>query len=249
MNNYIDNHGRVHDKAISTTDSFPSNNSFAYSGYASLVGIKLDTIMIRQCWNKCQTEFGYNRNPDNKTFPLSSHDEVVGMFMLEDKEGTKALYKKLEQQRFQVCNLETFKPAPIYKLNPFKVAKDFYNLSKEENARKTTFKFPYIAPIIFRHMPQNTYFYARCAGVSVRCAHTLYWFGASLATIFGRNNSSKVMLGYKLLKLKKLGQSLPEKIITKLFNLRIDFGREVMEYFPTAHPIVVHTLSKLSKGI
>lgn len=249
--NYFDFYGRLHDRPVTELRSFPCHNSFLFSGYASVLDIKLDKALIFEAWLRCQTTYGYNRHPDNKSVPLSSHDECVGMFMLEDISGAKDLYKKLERSRFQVCNLQDFKPAPIYKLNPLKVAADFYKLSKEENARKATWKYPYIAPVIFRNMFQHTYFYARCAGETVNPIHTAYFFLSSLSSIFLGNNSSRVMLGCKLLKLKQLvvdkqqlGQTLPEKLVTKIFNLRVDFVREVMEYFPTAHPIVVAAVKK-----
>lgn len=242
--NYFDFYGRLHDRPVTELRSFPSHNSFLFSGYASVLDIKLDKALIFEAWLRCQTTYGYNRHPDNKSVPLSSHDECVGMFMLEDISGAKDLYKKLERSRFQVCNLQTFKPAPIYKLNPLRVVADFYKLSKEPNARKSTWKFPYIAPVIFRHAFQHTHFYARCSGNHTSAAHSVYTFLSNLVTVFCGSNSSKVMLGMKLLKLKKLGQTLPEKLITKIFNLRIDFVKEVMEYFPTAHPIVVAAVKK-----
>lgn len=234
---YIDKHGRYHDKNVTPSTPFPCNNSFLYTGYASLVGAPVNVVPVLQCFKECSTEFGYNRNPDGDIFPASSHDEVVGLFMLMTKVGAKSLYEETKAQHFQVCNLPGFSPTPLYKLNPIKVVRDFWRLSREENPRKATFKFPYIAPIVFRHLPNHTYFYSRCAGNYISYVHAAYTFAASLSTIFLGSNSSKVMLGFKLLKLKKLGLTRTEKLLKLIYNAKVDFYREVLEYFPTDHPI------------
>lgn len=235
---YYDSNGRLHDKHVTSSNPYPTNNSFVYTGYAHLLNIPVNVVPVLQCFKECSTEFGYNRNPDGDIFPLSSHDEVVGLFMLMTKVGAKSLYEETKAQHFQVCNLPNFVPTPLYKLNPIKVVKDFWRLSREDNPRKATFKYPYIAPVVFRHMPNHTYFYSRCAEVDISAPHATYNFIASLITIFGGSNSSKVLLGFKLLKLRKLGQSPCEKLLTWIFNKRVDFAREVLQYFPTNHPIV-----------
>lgn len=249
METYTDSFGRIHHKLATETNPYPSNNSFLYSGEASLLGVPVDKIGIERAWDICQTDFGYNRNPDNHTFPLSSHDEVVGMFMLTDQAWARSYFEILCQQHFQVCNLQTFTPTPLHKLNPFKVVSDFRKLSREENPRTSTFKYPYIAPVVFRHMPQHTFFYARCAGIVPGFIHSAYHFCSSLHTIYRGTNSSRVLLGFKLLKYKKLKQTFSEKIITQLYNMHLRFEVEVAEYFPKDHPIVEAALYKKGVGI
>lgn len=244
--NYYDRHGRLHDKIVTATDPFPSNNSFLFSGEASLLGVPVDKLKVLSCWSKCQTDYGYFRNPDCKMLPASSHDEVVGIFMLSSMFGDreKRHYEQLKEQRFQVCNLPGFVPTPWYKLNPFRVVRDYWRLSREENPRKAAHKYEYIWPIIFRHLPQHTYFYKRCAGLVPNFAHSAYNFCAALHTIYRGDNSSRTMLGFKLLKLKKLGQTWHEKLLTKLYNRKLDFAAEVGKYFPTDHPIAIAAISR-----
>lgn len=239
MNNYLDKYGRYHHKPVTEENPYPSNNSFLYSGYASLVGVPVDSKPVLECFKECSTQYGYNRNPDGNLFPASSHDEVVGLFMLfKSKEGSESLYEEQKEQYFQVCNLPEFSPKPLYKLNPIKAALELYALSKEDSPRKSTYKYPYIFPITFRHLPQHTYFYARCASVSVTFLHTFYFMLAAFFTIFGANNSSKVMLGFKLLKLKTLGLTFTEKLILTIYNKYVKFAEEVYQYFPSDHPVV-----------
>lgn len=240
MNTYYDQYGRLHDKYVTDTNPYPCNNSFLYSGEASVLGLIEDKnkVKILTCYTKCSTHYGFNRNPDGKQLPASSHDEIVGLFMLlSDTDAIKYLYEDTEEQYFQVCNLPDFKPTKWYKLNPFKVVRDFWRLSREENPRKATYKYPYIAPIVFRHAPQHTYFYARCAGRKTGIIHSLYFFISSLTTIFGNGNSGKVMLGFKLLKLKQLGETQTEQLVRIIYNMRVDFWLEVDWYFNDDHPI------------
>lgn len=236
MNTYYDKFGRLHDKPVTDTNPYPCNNSFLYSGEAAVLGVKIDSRQVIDCFDdECSVRYGFNRNPGGGIFPLSSHDEIVGLFMLG--KDRHYIYGNLERQYFQVCNLPDFKPTQLHKLNPIKVAFDFWRLSREENPRKATHKYPYIAPIVFRHAPQHTYFYARCASRETGIIHSLYFFIASMFTIFGSNNSSKVMLGFKLLKLKQLNYTLLEKLAAKIYNLKLNFREEVKVYFPEGHPI------------
>lgn len=238
VNNYWDKHGRLHHKPVTEENPYPSNNSFLYSGYASLVGVPVDVSSVQDCFVNCAGEYGYNRNPDGEILPASSHDEIVGLFMLYGKQHTpENFYNQLKKQYFQVCNLPEFLPKPLYKLNPVKTALELYALSKEDSPRKSTYKYPYILPVTFRHGPQHTYFYKRCASVSVSWLHSLYYFFACLSTIFGTNNSSKAMLGFKLLKLQSLGLNFTEKLILTIYNKYVKFGDEVKKYFPEDHPI------------
>lgn len=238
MNNYFDFYGRLHHVPVTDNNPFPSGNSFLYSGEAHLLGIDLNTPRIDAAWFKCQTKYGYDRNPDGKTFPLCSHDEVVGRFMSADSTTSKMLYAQYRDQLFQVCNLPEFKPVPLLQLNPIQVYKDFKALSNEESPRKSTYKYPYILPITFRHAPQHTYFYARCAGVFVNPIHQLFFLIASMFTIVSKNNSSLVLFGFKLLKLKQNGFNLVEHLVNYIFHKKIDFKAEVEKYFPADHPIV-----------
>lgn len=250
MTNYYDSYGRLHFKPVTASKPFPSGNSFLYSGEASLIGVPVDVDKVFECFVQCATEWGYNRNPDGDILPASSHDEIVGLFMAYNENHTPInFYNGLKKQRFQVCNLPGFKPTPFYKLNPFKVIRDFYKLSKEPNPRTATPKYPYIWPITFWHQPQHTYFYKRCAGLKPSLIHSAFHFLSCVSTICSSTgNSGKTLLGFKLIKLKKLGPSFSEKLLIKLFNKKVNFADEVRMYFPDDHPITEAVL-KTGGGI
>ncbi|HEY0752250.1 MAG TPA: hypothetical protein VGD26_13915 [Chitinophagaceae bacterium] len=253
MNNYYDSFGRIHDKPVTAADPYPCNNSFLFTGEASLLNVPVDVTTVWRCYyGECATKYGYNRNPGGAPLPASSHDEIVGLFMMCASSSlvmAGQLYDQLNERLFQVCNLEGFKPTPIYKLNPLKVVRDFWRLSREEKPRTATYKYPYIWPIVFRHLPQHTYFYARCAGIAPDFIHSAYHFFAGLHTVYRGNNSSRVMLGFKLLKLNKLGLTRTEKVLKWFYNKRVRFATEVVQYFPKNHPIAIATLREYGDSV
>jgi hypothetical protein len=238
MNLFYDQKGRIHDKTVSEADPYPCNNSFLYTGEASLIGVPVSLTDVQMCWTECQQGYGYNRNPNGKLIPASSHDEVVGMMMLLPRMNCLEIYNEYKKQHFQVCNLPEFKPKPLYKLNPIKVILQMRALSREESPRKATPNYPYIMPITFRHAPQHTYFYKRCAGLKPGLIHTLFFVLSSLFTVFKGDSSGKVMLGFKLKKLSNLGLGLGERLVNMVYNKKVNLADEVNEYFPhEGHPI------------
>lgn len=238
MNLFYDQKGRLHDKIVSESKPYPCNNSFLYSGEAHVLGIDIDVAAVKACWSECQTTYGFDRNPDGDHIPASSHDEVCGMFMMWSEQEAKSWYKEYKDQYFQVCNLAGFKPTPLYKLNPIRVVMELRALNREVSPRKATPKYPYIMPVTFRHAPQHTYFYKRCAGLTPSPIHTLFFVLSSLHTVFRGSISSKVLLGFKLMKLGKLGLGLSERLVNLVYNRKVDLKYMVNEYFAhQGHPI------------
>ncbi|HXH73418.1 MAG TPA: hypothetical protein VNJ08_00530 [Bacteriovoracaceae bacterium] len=227
MNKYIDSYGRFHDRPVTIERPFPCNNSFTFSGYAHILGLIPSVEPIIECWTECQSGFGFTRNSDNDPLPGSSHDDLVGMAMIAPQ-----LVMKYRAQNWQVCNFEGFGPKPLWKHNPFMVIWNFYKLSREIKPRTSTFHYPYIWPFTFRIAPQHTYFIERCAGLNPSLSRRIYFYLSSLHTIFQGSNSSKVMLGFKLMKLK-------ESKLSSLYRKKVDFNSEVKKYFPADHPIAL----------
>ena len=237
MEAYRDSYGRIHDKPVSQSNPFPCNNAFLFSGYAKVCGIQDVSDNIQECFTLSQTQFGFNRHPDGKQLPASSHDELVGMMMLWPKYKCRQAVTHYQSQMFQICNLDGFVPIPWTKLNPLQVVSNFWRLSHEGNPRKATPSYPYIWPIAFKHAPQHVYFYHRCAVLAPGIYLTVRFFMASLFTIWHGSNSGQVMLGFKLWKLS--GQrNWVERVVAKLYSVQCDFEMEVRKSFPPDHPII-----------
>lgn len=241
---FIDEFGRYHQKPVTEDKPFPGNNAFLFSGYARVAGLydkdHLNLIKVWDCWDKCQTKYGYNRHPNKDPFPACSHDEIVGMFLLTGSLGCKLLEDKLSKQRYQVCNLDGFEPKSWLKLNPFKVIRDFWRLWREDKPRTSTYKYPYIWPICFGHAPEHIYFYKRAAGVDPGVYLTLRFVLASTFTVYFGGVSGRTMLGFKLQKLESMvGFNEEEQEVYNLFHNFVDFKQTVREYFSpyTDHPI------------
>lgn len=242
--NFIDEFGRWHSKPVKKSNPYPCNNAFLYSGYAYLLGLVSEdqAMEITPTWAEVQTKYGYNRHPNNDIFPNSAHDEIIGNELLGKLESWVVLYNRL----WQCCNLPNFEPKRIWSLNPFRVIKDFYALSRERdekgrrNPRKFTYKYPYIWPICFRIMPQHTYFILRCSGSRVSTSHKIYFIAASLSTILSKDCC---MLGFKLIKLDRIGMNWAEKLVKRMFR-RKDWIKSVekeFEQYKDEHPIVLKT--------
>ena len=240
MKNFFDAHGRVHEHEVTADDGYPGNNGFVHTGYYYVAGGEVDLDKVNACFEACRTSYGYDRHPDKDQFPASSHDELVGMFLIATKQQAKVMYERYKAQGWQACNLDGFKPRSLWSLNPFKVMRDFYKLNKEPNPRKATHKYPYIWPITFRHMPQHTYFYARCAGERVGFFHTVWFTLSSMFTMLkDKNYSSKLMLGFKLAKLRTLGIKEIEGTILEIYDEEIDMYDMALRYYEDeSHPTV-----------
>lgn len=237
MTAYRDAYDRIHDKLVTPSDPFPCNNAFLYSAYALVAGLSIDIPRVQECFTRSQTKFGYNRHPDGKPIPASSHDELVGMMMMWPKGKCLQAYTQYQSQRFQICNLDGFVPIPWNKLNPLRVLINFWRLGQETNPRKATPNYPYIWPMVFKHSPQQVYFYRRCAGLEPGSYLSLRFLLASLFTIWRGSNSSVVMLGFKLWKLSEQMNGI-EKMVRKIYDGHRDFESEVRRYFPPDHPII-----------
>jgi hypothetical protein len=241
--NFQDSFGRFHQKPVTEDKQFPGNNAFCYSGYAYVVGkLNLAKTEIYRCWKMCQTEFGYNRHPNGDLEPASSHDELVGIFMVFDKAMASWVHT-YESQDWQVCNLPGFKPTKWYKLNTFKVIRDFWRLSREEKPRTATYKYPYIWPIVFRIRRHHIYFIKRCAGVRPSISETVSFVANtffSMVVSIWTEKSKDVMLGFKFIKLKQLGLTTLEEVLLDEYRTCILFPSNVREYFSpfVEHPIV-----------
>ncbi len=234
---YVDSWGRYHDKPVTDADPYPCNNAFLFSGYASVLGMGVDRQNIQTCFVDCLTEYGFTRHPNREPFPGSSHDELVGMFMLLPVQLCRGMIRKYERQGWQICNWAVFSPRQWWALNPFKVIKEFYALSKREQPRKDTYFFPYVWPIAFRHRSHHTYYYKRRGLVPPSPWEHLSFTFASLFTVFRGTNSSKVMLGFKLLSLLDRGLSRKEQWILSIYDRFVNIGEETARYFPKGHPI------------
>lgn len=240
--NFIDHHCRYHQNPVTDSNPYPGNNAFLYTGYASVLGMvpqhRIKNIMY--AWVLSQTAYGYDRHPNYDHTPASSHDEVVGIFMLNPLDhGSRLRLKTLKENHYQVCNLDGFKPKAWWKLNPLRVIRDLWRLSREENPRKATYKYPYIWPITFSHAPEHVYFYHRMAGVKPGIYLELRFILASYFSINFGNPSGQTMLGFKLLALKKIGLTDDEEELYQYFFDRVDFIEVVRKYFAPYenHPI------------
>ena len=234
--NYVDGWGRWHDKPVTEGNPTPCNNAFLYSCYASLVGLPVRLDGVLNCFLDCMECYGFTRHPSKKPLPASSHDELVGMCMLGEVVA-RGIIVRYGQQHYQVCNLPGFLPTLWRKLNWIRVVKELYALSKEPNPRKATPNYPYIMPVTFKHSLHHIYFYRRCGRVPPGTASACYFILATLFTIFNGSNSSKVMLGFKFMKLLELGPRWYESLLLRIYDKRVDFGEEVAKYFPKGHPI------------
>jgi hypothetical protein len=72
--NYIDKHGRIHDKPVTPENPLSSNNAFLYSAvYLKLGGkLSLDMVAFWQCANHL------TRHPQEEVPPIS-RDEILGL--------------------------------------------------------------------------------------------------------------------------------------------------------------------------
>lgn len=84
MNNYQDKYQRFHDKPVTSSDPYPSNNAFIYTSYARKLGIPFDMNQVTLGFYACfidKNPLVIYRNPNQKTPPFS-RDEVLGLAYL-----------------------------------------------------------------------------------------------------------------------------------------------------------------------
>lgn len=239
---YIDSWGRYHDKPVTDADPYPCNNAFLFTGYAATLGMDIEKQNVQTCFLDCLNEYGFHRHPNKEPFPGSSHDEIVGMFMILSIPNCRGMIRKYEAQRWQICNWTTFTPKSWLKLNPLKIIKEFYALSKHENPRTATYYYPYIWPVIFSHRLHHRYFYKRMGLVPPSPAERISFTLTSLFTVFAGSTSSKVMLGFKFLAILDRGMKPWEKILLRIYDKFVNLGEETARYFPRRHPIPLRLL-------
>lgn len=241
-NKYLDLYGRYHIKPVTEENPLPTNNAYIYSFYASMVGLpvviahpaisqlmNLDTIVL-------------TRHPGDNTPPIS-HDEYVGSAGLDVIYATD-IVEYGENNYWQFCDIEGFKPTPFHKLDINDVLSAYEELANdpETNTRKAVVKYPALHPIAFWHRPEQQYFYYRCAGRSPCIIRTIYFIIASLASIFKKDKTSP-MFGFKMLKFKQLKPTIIEKVLIKLHDKYGNWKEICNNYFPKDHPILEKVLN------
>jgi hypothetical protein len=152
-----------------------------------------------------------------------------------------------EKNYWQFCDIvidgKPYVPTPWRKL----VIRDVIAAQKELNndpddLRKASAKYPALYPFAFWHRPEQQYFYYRCANRSPGIMRTIYFSLATIVSII-QNDPRNVMLGFKILKLKKLGTTLLEKALIKLYESKVDFKQNCRNYLPEDHPILERVLN------
>lgn len=233
---YVDDLGRWHIKPVTDSDRYPTNNAYIYSFYAKMVGLPvvISTPAIHQLMELDKVVL--TRHPGDNT-PAISHDEYVGAAGL-DVIYASDIVEYGENNHWQFCDQEGFTPTPFRKLVIDDVLSAYEDLANDpENPRTAVIKYPTLWPIAFWHRPEQQYFYYRCANRSPGFIRTLYFIIATLVSIFSRNKTSP-MLGFKIIKLKRINPILLERGLIKLFNKYGDWQNVCSKYFPEDHPIL-----------
>jgi hypothetical protein len=242
MTKYIDDLGRWHIKPVTESDPYPTNNAYIYSFYARMVDLPvvITNPAVSQLMNLDTTVL--TRHPGDNT-PAISHDEYVGAAGLDQIYATD-IVEYGEKNYWQFCDVTGYVPIPWRKLHIDDVMAAYEGLANdpETNYRKAVIKYPALYPFAFWHRPEQQYFYYRCAGRTPSLIKSVYFFFATLASIFKKDKTSP-MLGFKVLKLKKLGPNLMEKALIKLFDKYGNWKEVCKNYFPEDHPILERVLS------
>lgn len=245
MNQYVDNLGRWHIKKVTEADPYPTNNAYIYSFYAKMVGLPV-TLSEEVTADLVNLDLRpISRHPRVKppATPPVSFDEYVGLAGLDEMAADDIIFFG-ENNHWQICDIEGFKPTPFRKLVINDVIAGFEDLANdpETNPRKAIIKYPVLYPLAFFHRPEQVYFYYRCADRSPGIARTLYFCAATLVSIF-QNNPRSVMLGFKFLKLESIGLNFMEKMLYKIYKKKVDFKQNCRNYFPEDHPILNKVLN------
>lgn len=241
---YIDKYGRYHVKPVTESNPLPTNNAYIYSFYAKMVGLPVTFTeeVIKDLVNVDLRPISRHPGIKPPTTPAISHDEYVGIAGL-DKMAAEDVIFFGENNHFQYCDIEGFKPTPFRKLVINDVIAAYEDLAnEEENPRHAIIKYTVLYPIAFFHRPEQQYFYYRCAGKSPGTFRTLYFLFATIVSIL-QNDPKSIMLGFKFLKFKELGLNFVEKMLYKLYKNRVDFKQNCRNYFPADHPILERVLN------
>lgn len=245
MTKYIDNLGRWHIKPVTESKPYPTNNAYIYSFYAKMVGLPvvISHPAVSQLMNLDTTVL--TRHPGDNTPPIS-HDEYVGAAGLDPIYATD-IVEYGEKNYWQFCDVivdgKAYVPTPWRKLVIDDVMAAYEELANDkDDLRKASAKYPALYPFAFWHRPEQQYFYYRCAGQSPSIIRSIYFFIATLVSIYSKNKKSP-MLGFKMLKFKKLGPNLMEKALIKLFDKYGNWKEVCKNYFPEDHPILEKVLS------
>lgn len=238
MNNYVDKYGRFHNKPVTEKDPLPSNNAYIYSFYAQQVGLLPSdpSASFKAGVTGDLTLIRYrpiHRHPMGCKTPIS-HDEYVGIAGM-NKRYAERVVEFGEKHYFQYCDIDGFKAKPFRKLVINDVIEGFEGLANEKNPRTAVYKYPSVWNVAFWHRPEQQYFYYRCAERSPGIVRTLYFIGASIASIYSKDQGP--MLGFKL---KKLMQkpSLADRLVNWIYNKKCNLKELAAKEFPADHPIM-----------
>lgn len=246
MRKYIDKLGRWHVKEVTDSNPFPTNNAYIYSFYAKIVGLPVAFTEEVTAGLVNLDLRPISRHPGVKppATPAVSHDEYVGLAGLDQMAADDIVFFG-ENNHWQICDIEGFKPIPFRKLVINDVIAGFEDLANdpETNPRKAIIKYPVLFPLAFFHRPEQQYFYYRCADRQPGAFRTLYFIAATLVSIF-QNDPRSVMLGFKFLKLESIGLNFVEKMLYKIYKKKVDFKQNCRNYFPEDHEILLEVLKR-----
>lgn len=266
---YVDRYGRYHNKPVTiindsviiSHDPLPSNNAWIYTAYAKYWDLYADWAENVLAFHMSQTEFGFNRHPDDNTPPIS-FDEIVGVHCLGLV--TFDMIAKWESQDWQICNLPGFKPKKWYKdlnktipllwkLRPEYVAGvkiRFDGINPHRNEMWQNPEFKDVWHITFKQSKANIYFYKRSKGLKTTFFEGVHFLVAGLMSL--KASKPKVML---LAKQKKIidrtgrsgkGLNIFERILFKKIDKELKPGEEFTDYFVDHpnNPIYIEALKK-----
>lgn len=216
--NYQDRFTRFHDKPTDGQNP-SSNNGFIYTAYGNhILPEKIEISFIVDCVNRCTydlSKFQINRNPNDKTPPLS-RDEVMGILSLcKEMAYGKTLYRMLKDNYWNFCNLPEYEKKPL-NLNRILTAADTLYDIKDEH-RNTVWKESIIEayPLAFRLPPSDIYYLKRLYGDKPNILERLAFYAETLQSVYKGDRSGRLI---SWLKIKDLGLEdtfLGKKVIAR----------------------------------
>lgn len=229
MKSYQDKWTRFHDKP--SEDGKPSsNNGWIYTAYSKY--LEIDTFSwskIRECYELCthnDIRVRINRNP-NQPFPPFSKDEVFGAVSLG-----LLNYSDLYWQHNTFCNLYSFKPKPLSKINWFKAIKQFWELrNKHRNAVWQEPGYEEAMQLAFRLAPNDLYYVKRMSKVAPGLLDAVMWHLNALQTTLKQGKTdtqslSSLNILWLQLKDMKMEDSWYYKSIDQKKNFMLYFGKD-----------------------
>lgn len=244
MSYFWDEFGRLHTKAVTEAKPLPTNNAYIYTSYFKTMYPAAYLWRQKYYPTYLPTTMPFNRHPNGDQLPGMSHDELYGVSILSRKKA-KEIVSYLDNNHSQVCNLTGFKPTPFCRLNWFKVAAAFYRLSKEENTRTATTKYPDCWHLAYWQRPNHRWFYRRAAGLQPTLCERLWWTVTSTVSILGwKKDVPNLLLFFSLLHLsnnEKLGIEGKAALFLVARKIKKEYGtvREMLKYatrdLPTEH--------------